>query len=47
MTVCDLSVLVDIDRGGIDDKVARLDREGPHVISAVSVTELQLGVEYE
>lgn len=41
--LCDTSVLVDIDRGGIDEKVARLDEEGRHAIS--SVTELYLGVE--
>lgn len=44
MKLCDTSVLVDIDRGGVDERVARLDDEGRHVISSVSVTELRLGV---
>ncbi|MEF8781138.1 MAG: type II toxin-antitoxin system VapC family toxin [Haloferacaceae archaeon] len=44
MKLCDTSVLVDIDRGGVDDRVARLDDEGRHAISAVTVTELRLGV---
>jgi len=41
MKLCDTSVLVDIDRGGIDDRVARLDDEGRHAISSVTVTELR------
>lgn len=44
MRVLDTSVVVDIDRGGIDDKVAKLDDEGRHVISSVTLTELRLGV---
>lgn len=44
MKLCDTSVLVDIDRGGVDERVARLDDEGRHAISAVTVTELRLGV---
>lgn len=40
----DSSVLVDIDRGGVDRRVERLDSEGRHAISTVSVTELRLGV---
>lgn len=44
MKLCDTSVLVDIDRGGIDEKVRRLDEQGRHAISMVSVTELRLGV---
>lgn len=44
MKLCDTSVLVDIDRGGVDDRVARLDDEGRHAISTVTVTELRLGV---
>jgi predicted nucleic acid-binding protein len=40
----DSSVVVDIDRGGVDDRVATLDAEGRHAISAVTVTELRLGV---
>lgn len=46
MNVCDTSVLVDIDRGGIDDKVSRLNSEGPQVISTVSVTELRYGINH-
>lgn len=42
--ICDTSVLVDIDRGGVDDRVSRLDDTGRHAISAVSVTELFLGI---
>lgn len=44
MRLLDTSVVVDIDRGGIDDKVATLDDEGNHAISAVTLTELRLGV---
>lgn len=44
MKLCDTSVLVDIDRGGIDEKVHRLDEQGRHAISLVTVTELRLGV---
>ncbi|MFW5978203.1 MAG: type II toxin-antitoxin system VapC family toxin [Halohasta sp.] len=44
MKLCDTSVLVDIDRGGIDEKVAKLDDEGRHAISSVTVTELRHGV---
>jgi tRNA(fMet)-specific endonuclease VapC len=44
MKLCDTSVLVDIDRGGVDDRVAKLDDEGRHAISTVTVTELRLGV---
>lgn len=44
MKLLDTSVLVDIDRGGVDRKVAKLDDEGRHALSMVSVTELQLGV---
>lgn len=44
MKLCDTSVLVDIDRGGVDDRLARLDNEGRHAISSVTVTELRLGV---
>ena len=44
MKLCDTSVLVDIDRGGIDETVRRLDDQGRHAISMVSVTELRLGV---
>lgn len=44
MKLCDTSVLVDIDRGGVDDRVDRLDDEGRHAVSTVTVTELRLGV---
>lgn len=44
MKLCDTSVLVDIDRGGVADRVERLDDEGIHAISSVTVTELRHGV---
>lgn len=44
MKLLDTSVVVDIDRGGVDERVAKLDDEGRHAISAVTVTELRLGV---
>lgn len=44
MKLVDTSVVVDVDRGGVDERVARLDDEGRHAISVVSVTELGLGV---
>lgn len=47
MKLCDTSVLVDIDRGGINQKVQRLDDEGHHAISVVTVTEMRLGVEFQ
>lgn len=40
----DTSVLVDIDRGDVEQKVRKLDDEGQHVLTTVTVTELQLGV---
>ena len=47
MKLLDTAVLIDIDRGGDEvlDKVRRLDEEGEHAISIVSVTELYLGLE--
>ena len=42
--LCDTSVLVDIDRGGVERRVTKLDETGRHAISAVTVTELRLGV---
>jgi len=47
MKLLDTAVLVDIDRGGDEtvEKVRRLDEEGKHGISIVSVTELYLGLE--
>lgn len=44
MKLLDTSVVVDIDRGGVEPRVARLDDEGQHAISMVTVTELRLGV---
>ncbi|WP_242695527.1 type II toxin-antitoxin system VapC family toxin [Halomontanus rarus] len=44
MKLCDTSVLVDIDRGGVAARVAKLDDEGRHAISTVTVTELRHGV---
>ena len=45
MKLLDTSVLVDIDRGGVDRRVEKLDDEGRHAISIVSVTELHLGIQ--
>lgn len=45
MKLLDTSVVIDIDRGGVDEKVAKLDGEGRHAISTVTVTELRLGVD--
>lgn len=47
MNVLDTSVVVDIDRGGVDRKVRRLDEQGRHLLSMVSATELRLGVELQ
>jgi tRNA(fMet)-specific endonuclease VapC len=33
MKICDTSVLVDIDRGGVDEKVATLDEADRHAIN--------------
>ncbi|PSP76997.1 VapC toxin family PIN domain ribonuclease [Halobacteriales archaeon QS_1_68_20] len=44
MKLCDTSVLVDVDRGVADGRARRLDDEGRHAISAVTVTALRLGV---
>jgi tRNA(fMet)-specific endonuclease VapC len=44
MNLVDTSVVVDIDRGGVESRVTRLDDEGRHAISAVTLTELRLGV---
>ncbi len=44
MKLLDSSVLIDIDQGGIDEKVERLDDQGRHAVSMVTVTELQVGV---
>lgn len=47
MKLLDTSVVVDIDRGGIDRKVRDLDEQGRHLLSMVTVTELRLGVEFQ
>lgn len=47
MNVLDTSVVVDIDRGGADRKVRKLDEQGRHLLSMVSATELRLGVELQ
>lgn len=47
MKLLDTSVVVDIDRGGIDRKVRKLDEQGRHLLSMVTVTELRLGVELQ
>lgn len=44
MKPLDTSVLVDIDRGGVDRRVEKLDEEGRPAISIVTVTELRLGI---
>ena len=44
MKLVDTSVVVDIDRGGVDEQVARLDEQGTHAVSIVTLTELRLGV---
>jgi tRNA(fMet)-specific endonuclease VapC len=47
MKLLDTSVVADIDRGGVDRRVAKLDEQGHHAISMVTVTELRLGVEIQ
>ena len=47
MKLLDTSVVVDIDRGGIDRKVHKLDDQGRHLLSMVTVTELRLGVDLQ
>lgn len=44
MKLVDTSVVIDIDRGNAGDRVITLDDEGRHAISAVTLTELRLGV---
>lgn len=44
MKVVDTSVVVDIDRGEAGPRVSKLDEEGRHAISAVTLTELRVGV---
>jgi tRNA(fMet)-specific endonuclease VapC len=47
MKLLDTSVVADIDRGGVDEKVRQLDDQGRHAISMVTVTELRLGVDLQ
>lgn len=47
MKLLDTSALVEIDRGGNREKIRKLDEEGRHAISQVSVTEMFQGVEYQ
>lgn len=47
MKLLDTSAVIDIDRGGVDEKVRTLDEQGRHAISMVTVTELRLGVELQ
>jgi len=47
MKLLDTSVLVDIDRGGVSERVATPDDTGRHAISIVTVTELTLGVDMQ
>lgn len=44
MKILDTSVVVDIDRGGVDNRVDKLDDAGRHAISVVTLTELRLGL---
>lgn len=44
MKLLDTSAVVDIDRGDVERRVAKLDDEGHHAISVVTLTELRLGV---
>ncbi len=45
MKLLDTSALIEIDRGA-PEKVEKLDEEGKHTISQVTVTEMFLGIEY-
>lgn len=47
MKLLDTSAVIDIDRGGVDEKVRKLDEQGRHAISMVTVTELRLGVNFQ
>jgi Predicted nucleic acid-binding protein, contains PIN domain len=47
MKLLDTSAVVDIDRGGVDRRVRKLDEQGRHAISMVTVTELRLGVDLQ
>lgn len=41
--ILDTSVLVDIDRGTDQEKIEKLEKEGPHSISSITKTELYTG----
>ena len=47
MKLLDTSAVIDIDRGGVEERVQTLDEQGRHAISMVTVTELRLGVELQ
>lgn len=47
MRLLDTSAVVDIDRGGVDRKVRKLDEQSRNAISMVTVTELRLGVDLQ
>ena len=47
MKLLDTSAVVDIDRGGVDRKVRKLDEQSRNAISMVTVTELRLGVDLQ
>ncbi len=46
MKLLDTSALVEIDRGDME-RARRLDDEGKHALSQVTVTEMFLGIEYK
>jgi tRNA(fMet)-specific endonuclease VapC len=47
MRLLDTSAVVDIDRGGVDRKVRKLDEQSRNAISMMTVTELRLGVDLQ
>lgn len=47
MKLLDTSVLVEIDRENSEQKIEKLDSEGKHAISQVTVMEMFLGIEYK
>ncbi|MBS3782663.1 MAG: type II toxin-antitoxin system VapC family toxin [Candidatus Thermoplasmatota archaeon] len=46
MKLLDASALIEIDRGDME-RARRLDDEGKHALSQVTVTEMFLGIEYK
>lgn len=46
MKLLDTSILVEIDRGNNMEKIKKLESEGRHAISQVTVTEIFQGLEY-